>query len=132
MMHANATAKVVVKDRVIGKHVYGVLYDASAAKLGDKDYILDVVRKAAEKGNAVIYEASAWKTSTGVIAIALIVESHIIIHTLPSHRIASVDVYTCGEYTDAEASFAYIVSALEAKRVEKKTADRSMNVFELL
>jgi len=52
----------------------------------------------------------------GVTGVAIVAESHIMIHTWPEHRYAAIDVFTCGEERDLSA-------AVEAVR-EHFTPDR--------
>ena len=52
----------------------------------------------------------------GVTGVAIVAESHIMIHTWPEHRYAAVDVFTCCEERDLSA-------AIEAVR-EHFTPDR--------
>jgi S-adenosylmethionine decarboxylase proenzyme len=52
----------------------------------------------------------------GVTGVAIVAESHIMIHTWPEHKYAAVDVFTCGEERD-------LTAAVEAVR-EHFTPDR--------
>lgn len=64
-----------------------------------------------------LVEVKSWKfingDKEGVSVLALVVESHIAIHTWPVYRFASVDVYTCGDHSMPDKAFNYIVSALK-------------------
>ncbi|MBP1357736.1 MAG: adenosylmethionine decarboxylase, partial [Sulfolobus sp.] len=62
----------------------------------------------------------------GVSVVAIVLESHITIHTWPEYRFATVDVYSCGAHTDPNKAFEYIVTQLDAKRYTKNEADRSL------
>ena len=52
----------------------------------------------------------------GVTGVAIVAESHIMIHTWPEYQYAAIDVFTCGEERD-------LTAALEAVR-EHFTPDR--------
>jgi len=112
--------------RVYGKHVYGNLYDCRVELLRDEEALRKIVIEAAEKGNMTLLDIKSWKIGEGVSVVAIILESHITIHTWPEYAFATVDVYSCGRHTDPEAAFRHIVDALEPKRIEMGSADRSL------
>ncbi len=117
--------KVQATYKVIGKHVYGNLYDCDPKILSDVEYLTEVIVNAAKEGNMTLLDVKSWKIEPGVSIIAIILESHITIHTWPEYGFATVDVYSCGLHTNPENSFKYIVSALKAGRYECKVIDRS-------
>jgi len=82
---------------IIGKHVYGSLYGISEEIASNEEYLVDVVKKASELANMTLLEVRSWRLSgekDEVSVIALVVESHIAIHTWINYRYATVDVYT--------------------------------------
>lgn len=111
---------------VIGKHVYGNLYGCKANSLRDARFLERVVLEAARIGRMTVLDVKSWKIGEGVSVIAVILESHIAIHTWPEYSFATVDVYSCGEHSDPEAAFAYISKALEARDVVRGYVDRSL------
>lgn len=113
-------------EKVVGKHVYGNLYDCDPQILSDEEELRRIVKYAAELGNMHILEIKSWKIGLGVSVVAIILESHITIHTWPEFSFATVDVYSCGEHTDPDKAFNYIVVALKAKRVVRGYVDRSL------
>ncbi len=113
--------------RVVGRHVYGNLIGCSNVEaLRDPETLERIVREAAEAGNMTILDVKSWKIGEGVSVVAIILESHIAIHTWPEFRYATVDVYSCGDHTDPMTAFQYIVDALAPEKVEYGTADRSL------
>lgn len=110
---------------VVGKQVYGSLYDCDSEGLSSPEYLEKLVREAANVGNMKILDVKKWKIGEGVSVVAIILESHITVHTWPEYNFATVDVYSCGEHTDPKASFMYIVNELKAKKYTIKEADRS-------
>jgi len=111
--------------RVFGKHVYGNLYECDPELLSNPDYLRNVVIESANIGNMTLLDVKLWRIDPGVSVVGIVLESHITIHTWPEHSFATVDVYSCGEHTNPEASFKYIIKALKAKRYEYEVADRS-------
>lgn len=112
--------------RVIGKHVYGSAMECDPLKLTDEEFLTNLVVEAAKVGNMTLLDVKAWKLNPGVTVIGVIVESHISIHTWPEYGFATVDVYACGETSQPEKAFDYIVERLGAKYVVKGYADRSL------
>jgi S-adenosylmethionine decarboxylase len=115
------------KYRVYGKHVYGNLYDCKNRELlTDPQKLEEIVVNAARIGNMTLLDIKSWKIGEGVSLVAIVLESHIAIHTWPEYNFATVDVYTCGQDSDPQAAFEYIVSAMKPERVVLGLADRSL------
>ncbi len=113
--------------RVYGRHVYGNLYDCgNEMLLKDAKGLEELVLKAAREGNMKVLDVKSWKIGEGVSVVAIILESHITIHTWPEFKFATVDVYSCGSHTDPLRAFEVIVEALRPARIEKGEADRTL------
>jgi len=115
-------------DRIIGKHVFGNLYDIDPEILSNKDFLHKIVLEAVKIANMKLVESKAWSfggKKGGVSVIALVEESHIALHTWIEYNYATLDVYTCGEQSNPQAAFEYIVSQLKPKRYQMFFADRS-------
>ena len=54
----------------------------------------------------------------GVTGVAVVAESHVMVHTWPEHGYAAVDVFTCGEQTDPEAALAPLREFFFPERVQ--------------
>ncbi len=118
------------KDSVVGKHVFGDLYGIDE-KIGyDEKLLRDAVVKAAEIANMTLYDVKSWRfggKKGGVSVIALVLESHIAVHTWPKYRYATIDVYTCGAQSDPVKAFEYLVDVLRPEQYTMKTANRSQD-----
>jgi len=113
---------------VKGRHIYGELYGSPSDLLNDEEFLTKTVVKAAEHGMTTILEVKYWRVGGehgGVSVLALVVESHIAIHTWPGNNYATVDVYTCGDRSDPWKVFYYIVNALKPKHYVVHYSDRS-------
>lgn len=123
------TATSVLKRVIVyGKHVVGDLYECDKERLEDVGFLINVVREAATVGGMTLLDVKSWKIGFGVSIFGIVLESHISIHTWPEYSFATVDVYSCGKHTEPEKAFDFIVSALNAKRVEKKIFLRNYEV----
>lgn len=112
--------------KVYGRHVYGNLYECDANILRDEGKLREIVIEAAKIGNMTLLDVKSWKIGEGVSVVAIVLESHITIHTWPEYRFATVDVYSCGKHTDPDSAFNYIVKALGARRVERGVTSRNL------
>ena len=112
----------------MGKHVYGNLYDVDVSVAGSEEKLRNLVIEAARVANMTLYDVKSWSfggKKGGVSVIALVLESHIAIHTWVEYRYATVDVYTCGENSDPWKAFDYIVRELKPRYYTVNYADRS-------
>ncbi len=114
---------------VVGRHVYGELYGVDKAVAGDESALRELAVDAANVANAKVLEVKSWRIDDpvkgGVSVIALVLESHIAIHTWPYYDYATVDVYTCGDHTDPFKAFQLIVDRLRPRRYTVNFSDRS-------
>ncbi|MFZ8790524.1 MAG: adenosylmethionine decarboxylase [Acidilobaceae archaeon] len=113
------------RPRVYGYHVYGNFIDcANSEILVDEEALKDLVVEAAYIGNMKVLDIKSWKIGLGVSVVAVILESHIAIHTWPEYRFATVDVYSCGTHTNPVAAFEHIKSTLKPRIVESGGFER--------
>jgi len=112
-------------NNVIGRQVMGELYECDRDILVDEEKLKEIVIEATNVGNMKLLDVKSYKIGLGVSVIAIILESHITIHTWPEYLFATVDVYSCGPHTNPKAAFLYIVEKLKAKRYTIKEEDRS-------
>ncbi|MCL5404626.1 MAG: adenosylmethionine decarboxylase [Candidatus Marsarchaeota archaeon] len=119
------------RPRIVGKHVYGNMYEVEERFTANLDFLTKLVVDSAKIGNMHIIELLTKKFSAyngipgGVSVIALIEESHIALHTWPESSYATLDIYSCGEASNPELAFKYILSKLKPKSHKMFNADRS-------
>lgn len=114
--------------KVVGKHVFGELYGCPREILEDEDYLRKIVVEAVKVSNSKLLEVKSWKIDgfkTGVSVVALVLESHIGLHTWSEFGFATVDIYTCGEHTDPKKGFLYIVHNMKPEHYTMSEVDRS-------
>ncbi len=116
-----------------GKHVVGNLYGIDRKVLEDEEYLRRLVVEAAEVANMHVVDVRSWRflgsDKEGVSVIALVIESHIALHTWPCYNYATLDIYTCGEKSDADKAFNYIVEKLRPRYYTKTYIDRSCRTY---
>ncbi len=117
----------VKRYRVVGRHIYANLYNCrNVDLLMDPVRLERLIREAARRGNMTLLDVKAWKIGEGVSIVGVVLESHITIHTWPEYGFATVDVYSCGDHTNPDAAFEYIVEQLQPEKITTGTADRSL------
>ena len=115
-------------DYVVGKHVYGSLYGIPRELASNEDYVKSLVLKAVEAAGATLLEIRSWSIEGpkgGVSVVAVVLESHIAVHTWREYAYATVDVYTCGEHTDPWKAFYIIRDGLKPRHFTVHYSDRS-------
>ncbi|MCL4372005.1 adenosylmethionine decarboxylase [Candidatus Marsarchaeota archaeon] len=140
------------RPRIVGKHVYGNMYEVEERFTANLDFLTKLVVDSAKIGNIIgkqykvldhgfialvdymgndssIVQAARVSYGAGipggVSVIALIEESHIALHTWPESSYATLDIYSCGEASNPELAFKYILSKLKPKSHKMFNADRS-------
>ncbi len=117
-----------MRDYIVGKHVFGSLYGIPPEIADNEQLVRQAVLDAVKAANATLIEIMSWKIGGhkgGVSVIALVNESHIVVHTWTEYRYATVDAYTCGEHTKPEKAFEVIVERLKPEYYTYNYADRT-------
>lgn len=89
----------------LGWHWTAEAHDADRARLADPDVAREVVLAlAARLGLTVAAPPIARTTGVGAAAVALLMESHVAVHTDVGQGAAFVDVFSCVPFDDAGAA----------------------------
>lgn len=67
-------------------------------------------------------------TPQGVTGVAILSESHMMIHTWPEHGYAAVDVFTCGYHTDPAKAVPVLRRYFKPERVQVMEMNRGLIV----
>ena len=116
------------EEYIVGKHVYANLYGVSREIAVNEKYLVEVVKKAAELANMSLVDVRSWRfggLKGGVSVIALVLESHIALHTWVEYQYATIDIYTCGAKSNPWKAFNYILEKLKPKDYTVNYADRT-------
>lgn len=116
----------------MGRHVIAELWQCNVNKLNNIDILEQIFVEAALKSGAEIREVTFHKFAPiGISGVVIISESHLTVHSFPEHGYASIDVYTCGNMIDPHKAVQYIITMLEANRVEKLEIPRGVGVLRI-
>lgn len=119
---------------MFGPHLMLDCYECNEKKLRDLKLVLKFLNDLPDligmqkisEPYAVSYSGNT-KTfdKGGVSAVVIIAESHISIHTFPSHNYMNVDIFSCKHF-DIDKTIGFIVKTFEVKKFEKKVLNRGL------
>jgi len=82
----------------LGRHYIVEFWEADYDRLNDARGIEKALVKAVEKGNCTLVSVKTHEFSPhGVTGVAVLLESHISIHTWPEFGYAAIDIFMCGK-----------------------------------
>ena len=117
---------------MFGPHLMLDCYECNEKKLRDLNFVLKFLNDLPDlidmhkisEPHAIDYPGNPKSFDKGGIsAVVIIAESHISIHTFPSHRYMSVDIFSCKNF-DVERATDFTIKTFEVKKVEKKLLNR--------
>lgn len=110
---------------ISGTHCILDLYDCPHELLNNEAFIIDAIKKAAEKSQVHILDLSSYRFDPqGVTAVALLTESHLSIHTWPESGYAAADIFSCGQHTNPETACSFLAAHFKAQNYRIKTLNR--------
>src|ERR1044071_568915 len=93
--------------KAIGRHI--ILEMWGCQNLDSVDTAERALREMVEALDVNLLDLKVYPFSPiGVTGMAIVSESHLVIHTWPEHGYAAVDVFTCGAPRDPEAAVAVL------------------------
>lgn len=109
---------------LVGRQIICDCYGCKAS-IGSAEIVLDVLREAVRRANATLLNLFIHRFSPqGVTAIAVIAESHIIVHTWPEKDYLALDVFTCGGKALPGRAVDVIREAFEPVYIEVREVER--------
>lgn len=105
--------------KALGRHIVVEAFDCDDGTLNNTQLLrlmlLDAVREANMTVCGEIFHEFSPHGVTGVVVVK---ESHISIHTWPEYGYASIDIFTCGNYSNPWKAYQYIIDTLKPKRIQ--------------
>ncbi|MEJ5365546.1 MAG: adenosylmethionine decarboxylase [Desulfosoma sp.] len=99
----------------LGKHLIVELYDCDFGLINDVSQVEKILVEAVAISKATIVQPVFHQFSPhGVSGVVVIAESHFTIHTWPEYGYCALDIFTCGELIDSDASLEYLKQAFKA------------------
>ena len=111
---------------VVGKHIILNFYDVENKKVfNNAEYVKDLMLKLVEISNMTLEDLNVKKFKEGISALALVLESHISLHSWGEYNYVTIDIYTCGEKSDPHKAAEILEKELKPKQKMYLYVDRS-------
>jgi S-adenosylmethionine decarboxylase len=112
------------KDSVVGRQ-FICDYWGCQGNIGAAETVLAALKEAVQRANATLLELFVHQFSPqGLTAIAIIAESHIIIHTWPEKGYIALDVFTCGDKTLPEQAVETVRAVFAPSQTQTREVQR--------
>ncbi|SMC24121.1 S-adenosylmethionine decarboxylase [Desulfacinum hydrothermale DSM 13146] len=99
----------------LGKHLIVELYDCDHDLINQVSSVEKILVEAVAISKATIVQPVFHQFSPhGVSGAVIIAESHFSIHTWPEYGYCALDIFTCGDLIDSDASLQYLKEAFKA------------------
>ena len=103
--------------QAVGRHLILELWGCS--NLNSVEVVERALRETVEACNTTLLDLRVYPfTPIGVTGVAIVTESHIMIHTWPEHGYAAVDVFTCGAHTNPSDALPVLRRHFAPERVQ--------------
>jgi len=115
----------------IGRHLILELWGCNAEHLNSIDVITTAMTETIEACGATLLDLRVYPfTPIGVTGVAILSESHVMIHTWPEHGYAAVDVFTCGYHTDPAKAVPVLRHYFSPERIQVMEMNRGLIIEE--
>lgn len=111
----------------IGRHLILELWGCDAASINSIETIERAMTETISACGATLLDLRVYPfTPIGVTGVAILSESHVMIHTWPEHGYAAVDVFTCGHHTDPAKAVPVLRRYFQPERVQVMEMNRGL------
>ena len=115
----------------IGRHLILELWGCDAEHINSIEVIERAITQTIEACGATLLDLRVYPfTPIGVTGVAILAESHVMIHTWPEHGYAAVDIFTCGQHTDPNLAVPVLRRYFSPERVQVMEMNRGIVVDE--
>jgi len=111
----------------IGRHLILELWGCDFDRINSIEIIKRAMIETIEACHATLLDLRVYPfTPIGVTGVAILSESHMMIHTWPEHGYAAVDVFTCGFHTDPGEAVPVLRRHFKPERVQVMEMNRGL------
>jgi len=101
----------------VGRHLILELW--GCRNINSTEIVERVLREVVDACSMTLLDMKVYPfTPVGVTGVAIVSESHIMIHTWPEYGYAAVDVFTCGTFSDPAAALPVLHEHFAPERVQ--------------
>lgn len=113
------------ENKPLGRHVIAEFYGCNSQKINDLNFVKDSLKKAVDLSHSTLVDVLCHEFSPqGITGIALIMESHLSIHTWPENGYVAVDFFSCNLALNFHETIVYLGSQFCATTTETKLINR--------
>jgi S-adenosylmethionine decarboxylase len=111
----------------IGRHLILELWGCDTTHINSIETIERAITETIDACGATLLDLRVYPfTPQGVTGVAILSESHLMIHTWPEHGYAAVDVFTCGQHTDPNKAIPVLRHYFKPQRVQVMEMNRGI------
>jgi S-adenosylmethionine decarboxylase len=125
---ASALGRVQREDRQVksvGRHLILELW--GCRNLNSTEVVEQALRDVVRACDLTLLDLNVYPfTPIGVTGVAVVTESHVMVHTWPEYGYAAVDVFTCGEQANPEAAVPALRTHFEPERIQVMEITRGL------
>ncbi|MEW6456947.1 MAG: adenosylmethionine decarboxylase [Acidobacteriota bacterium] len=104
--------------KALGTHILVEMYGCNPGSLKDKNWIEELMRRAAIESKAKIVKTFFHQFKPfGVSGVVVIEESHFTIHTWPEHKFAAIDFFYCSNEVKIEKAVDVLQNGFKPENV---------------
>ena len=109
----------------IGRQLILELWECDPQSLDAPDTVKRAIKEAVSASGATLVRLLVHRfPGVGITGIAVLAESHMVVHTWPEYGYAAVDLFTCGESADPARSVPALRRRFSPKRVQVTEIER--------
>ena len=111
----------------IGRHLILELWGCDSERINSIETIERAMTATVEACGATLLDLRVYPfTPIGVTGVAILSESHMMIHTWPEYGYAAVDVFTCGQHTDPAKAVPVLKHFFKPERIQVMEMNRGL------
>jgi S-adenosylmethionine decarboxylase len=111
--------------KAIGRHIILEMWRCSGLSLNSMETAEQALRDMVAALDVNLLDLKVYPFSpVGVTGIAIVSESHLVIHTWPEHGYAAVDIFTCGAPRDPQAAIDVLRQHFQPEHVQVMEINR--------
>lgn len=111
----------------IGRHLILELWGCDFDRINSIETIEHAIKETIDACGATLLDLRVYPfTPQGVTGVAILSESHLMIHTWPEIGYAAVDVFTCGYHTDPGKAVPVLRRHFKPERIQVMEMNRGL------
>ena len=109
----------------VGRHL--ILEMWGCRNLNSTEIVERALRDVVREADLTLLDINVYPfTPIGVTGVAVVTESHVMIHTWPEYGYAAVDVFTCGDQANPEAALPWLREHFAPERIQIMEINRGI------